>query len=140
MTMPIILTALVVILVITLRWFSHKERMAMIAQGLSLEEKMQQQRDQENRHKWLLAAGLILGLLGLALTIGLLTLGMGPWLLAGLLPLFVGLALILTSFILRPEKPEDEVEPEPEVEEVVEEVVEVVEEPDLIDEDEEKLA
>lgn len=140
MTMPIILTALVVILVITLRWFSHKERMAMIAQGLSLEEKMQQQRDQENRHKWLLAAGLILGLLGLALTIGLLTLGMGPWLLAGLLPLFVGLALILTSFILRPEKPEDEVEPEPEVEEVVEEVVEVVEEPELIDEDEEKLA
>ena len=42
-----------------------------------------------------MAAGLILGLVGLAITIGLMTIGVGPWLLIGLLPLFIGLALVL---------------------------------------------
>lgn len=105
MLMPIILTALVVILLITMRLFSHKERMAMIAQGLPLEDTTGQQKNQEERYKVLLSIGLIVGLVGLALTIGLITLGMGPWLLAGLLPLFIGLALVLTSLVLRPEKP-----------------------------------
>ncbi|NMB00543.1 MAG: hypothetical protein GX971_03340 [Firmicutes bacterium] len=105
---PIILTTLVVVLVIALRWFSYKERMAMIAQGLSIEEKG----EQPGRHKLLLAIGIVLGLVGLALTIGLLTIGMGPWLLVGLIPLFAGLALILTSLVLRPDKPQPVVEPE----------------------------
>lgn len=105
MLMPIILTALVVIFLITMRLFSHKERMAMIAQGLPLEDTAAQQKNQEERYKVLLSIGLIVGLVGLALTIGLITLGMGPWLLAGLLPLFIGLALVLTSLVLRPEKP-----------------------------------
>lgn len=104
---PIILTALVVILIIALRWFTHKERMSRIAQGQPLEEP-----DQGKSHKTILAIGLVIGLIGLALTIGLATLGIGPWLLAGLLPLFAGLALILVSLILAPAKPKKEkVEP-----------------------------
>lgn len=100
MWLPVILTALGVILVITLRWFSYKERMALIAQGLEPERK----KSTEERTKTLLAAGLIVGLVGIALTIALLTLGVGVWLLLGLLPLFVGLALVLTSLVLRPAK------------------------------------
>lgn len=105
---PIILTALAVILAITLRWFSHKERMALIAQGLPPEDKP----ENREKHKAILAMGLIVGLLGLALSIGLLTLGMGPWLLAGLIPLFSGLALVLVSLVLQPSKPKKKPEQE----------------------------
>ena len=111
---PIILTALVVLLVIALRWFSYKERMALIAQGISPED----QRQKRKNHKTILAIGLVIGLIGLALTIGLITLGVGPWLLAGLLPLFVGLAFILVSLVLAPSKPkepEQKLQVEPEV-------------------------
>ncbi len=108
---PIILTALAVVLVITLRWFSYKERMALIEQGQF--SKIGQNSKKGQTHKNLLAAGLILGLLGLALTIGLMTIGIGPWLLAGLLMLFTGLALILVSLVLAPPKPKES-KPEPE--------------------------
>jgi hypothetical protein len=107
---PIILTALVVILVIALRWFTHKERMGRIAQGVALED----QHKPGKNYKVALAAGLVLSLIGLALTIGLITLGIGPWLLAGLLPLFIGLAFILVSLILAPPKTKKEKEEKPE--------------------------
>ena len=122
---PIILTALVEILIIALRWFTHKERMGLIAQGVNPEDKQRTRKD----YKIILAAGLVLALGGLALTIGLITLGIGPFLLWGLLPLFLGLALILVSFVLAPPKPKkqkaDEVEQKTDVatEEVIEEEV-----------------
>lgn len=98
---PIILTALVVILVIALRWFTYKERMGLIAQGVAPDDKYKTGKTQKST----LAIGLVLGLVGLALTIGLITLGVGPWLLAGLLPFAIGLALILVSLIFAPAKP-----------------------------------
>jgi len=99
----IVLTALVVALVIALRWFRHKEYMASIAQGLSPKPSHSME-----GHKKSLSAGLILSLTGLALTIGLITLGVGPWLLFGLLPLFIGLAFVLVSLVLAPGKPKEE--------------------------------
>ncbi|MBC7544350.1 MAG: hypothetical protein H7338_16640 [Candidatus Sericytochromatia bacterium] len=42
--------------------------------------------------------------IGLALTIGLAFIGLGPWLLGGLIPLFIGLARLLA--ILLADKPE----------------------------------
>lgn len=104
---PVVLGILVVILVITLRWFSYKERMALIKQGLPLEEK----RSKEEKRKLFSAIGLAVSLIGLALSIGLGTLGIGPWLLYGLLPFFTGLAMILASLILKPEKPRQEKDP-----------------------------
>jgi predicted tellurium resistance membrane protein TerC len=124
---PIILTALVVLLVIALRWFSYKERMALIAQGISPED----QRQKRKNHKTILAIGLVIGLIGLALTIGLITLGVGPWLLAGLLPLFVGLAFILVSLVLAPAKPK-----EPKQKPQVEPEITTVEEEDIEEEQE----
>lgn len=90
MWLPIILTALAVILAITLRWFSYKERMALIARGFDPDA----EKTPEEKLKMLLAAGIIMGLVGLAVTIALLTIGIGIWLLFGLLPLFLGLSLI----------------------------------------------
>lgn len=101
---PVILTALAVILAITLRWFSHRERMALISRGQSPPDKP----TKEEQMKTMLAIGLPISLIGLGLTIGLLTMGVGPWLLAGLLPLFAGLALILTSLVLKPAKEKKE--------------------------------
>lgn len=102
----LLMTALVVILVISLRWFSYKENMALIAQGLPLEEKP----DKGERYKLFLAIGLTISLIGLALSIGLGTLGVGPWLLFGLIPSFGGLAIVLASLIMRPSKQKDQPE------------------------------
>ncbi|MDI9484888.1 MAG: hypothetical protein QM372_05405 [Bacillota bacterium] len=131
---PIILTALVVVLIITLRWFTYKERMGMIAQGVLPENGS---KDKKN-HKILLAVGLVVGLSGLALTIGLITLGVGPWLLAGLIPLFVGLALILVSLILAPAKPKEAKEEPVQVQATVEEAAEPAPEDVDLEEDEEQ--
>ncbi|HHW71663.1 MAG TPA: hypothetical protein GX393_00360 [Firmicutes bacterium] len=102
--MPIILAALGVILVITLRWFSYRERMAILARGGAPEIV----KSPEEKSKSLLASGLIVGLVGLAITIALLTVGIGMWLLFGLLPLFIGLALVLAALVLRPAKAKEE--------------------------------
>lgn len=102
--MPMILGALVVILVISLRWFSYKEKMALIAQGLPVEEK----KDKGESYKLFLAIGLTVSLVGLALSIGLATLGFGPWLLFGLIPCFAGLAMVLASLVMRPSKQKDQ--------------------------------
>lgn len=135
MLLPIILTALGVILVITLRWFSYRERMALIAQGLTPEQK----KGAEEKHKLLLAVGLIVGLVGLALSIGLATIGMGPWLLVGLIPLFTGLALILTSLVLRPEKAK-EAENTPPAQREPDDIVLMEEDEDEEEQEEQQLA
>jgi len=64
-----------------------------------------------------LARGLTTALVGLAITLGLLTIGVGPWLLPGLIPLFIGLAMILSHLIMLPESPkrqEPKEKPQPE--------------------------
>lgn len=95
---PIVLAVLLVVLIITLRWFVHKERMALISKGVPLENK----RTKEERQKIYLSVGITISLLGLVLTIGLATIGIGPWLLAGLIPLAIGLSVVLASLVLKP--------------------------------------
>lgn len=93
--------------VVLLRYIDHRERMALIAQGIdpnSLRRK--------RKGIGLLRAGLITAMVGLALTIGLYPLGFmlptsftqaplhfGPWLLPGLIPLAVGSALIISYYL-----------------------------------------
>ena len=47
----------------------------------------------------MLHRGVVTGAVGLALLVGLLTLGIGPWLVAGLIPLFVGMVEVLFALI-----------------------------------------
>ncbi|GLV57549.1 hypothetical protein KDH_43850 [Dictyobacter sp. S3.2.2.5] len=87
--------------IILLRYIQHRERMAMISRGLHPSE-IQRRR----RNKGILRAGLITMMVGLTLLIGLYPIGfllpatlataplhIGPWLLPGLIPFGVGLAL-----------------------------------------------
>lgn len=95
---------LVVVLVLGLRWFKYRERMAAIQRSSAAAVEIFADDTSEQQRKRQLAYGITTALVGLALTIGLFTLGVGPWLLIGLIPLFVGLSMILTYLITQPEK------------------------------------
>src|SRR5579884_4114349 len=94
---------------VLLRYLQHRERMAMISYGLNprLLEK-------QRRSRGILRAGLIITMVGLALTVGLYPIGFilppsfnaiplhfGPWLLPGLIPLAVGIALTASYYLER---------------------------------------
>jgi hypothetical protein len=102
-----------------LRYIDHRERMAMIARGLD-PYRLRRRR----RGTGLLRAGLIVGMVGLALTIGLYPLGyilpavvtatplhVGPWLLPGLIPLGVGAALVISYYLGQDSRPPDDDNP-----------------------------
>ena len=110
--LPVLLAVLAVALVITLRWFIFKERMALINQGLPLEEKQ----CKRAKHKLFLALGLAIAIISLSLGLGLASVGFRPWLLFGLIPFSLGLSMILGSLILKPPVESKEPVKEPEVE------------------------
>ncbi len=107
------LLALVIFLgfIVLLRYIDHRERMALISRGFHPNQVRGQRRG-----AGVLRAGLITFMVGLALTMGLYPIGFlippsytipfraGPWLLPGLIPLGVGVALIF-SYYLAPEEP-----------------------------------
>ncbi|GCE18058.1 DUF6249 domain-containing protein [Dictyobacter kobayashii] len=87
--------------IVLLRYIQHRERMAMISRGLHPRETRRQR-----RNRGILRAGLITMMVGLTLLVGLYPVGfllpsnlaatplhIGPWLLPGLIPFGVGLAL-----------------------------------------------
>jgi hypothetical protein len=96
-----------------LRYLDHRERMAMILRGITPPDKRRNRLPRPTlvRRAGVLQGGLITAMVGLALTIGLYPLGyilppslvaphhLGPWLLAGLIPLAVGAALILGHYL-----------------------------------------
>jgi uncharacterized protein DUF6249 len=99
-----------------LRYIDHRERMAMIARGID-----PYRLRRRKRGTGLLRAGLIVGMVGLALTIGLYPLGyilpaavtatplhVGPWLLPGLIPLGVGAALVISYYLGQDSRPPDD--------------------------------
>jgi hypothetical protein len=99
--------------IVLLRYIDHRERMAMIRQGFH-----PSRIGPSRKSVRVLRAGLIILMVGLALTVGLYPIGFlfppgftipfgaGPWLLPGLIPLGVGAALIL-SYYLAPDLPPD---------------------------------
>jgi uncharacterized membrane protein len=90
------------------RWFRHREIMAQIQHGLVLGDQQAEIANASASQK-LLGRGLALAALGLALLIGLYPFGFvvsepwplhfGPWMLLGLIPLFIGLALLVTYYV-----------------------------------------
>ncbi|HLH62861.1 MAG TPA: DUF6249 domain-containing protein [Ktedonobacteraceae bacterium] len=108
-------TALVIFLgfIVLLRYIEHKERMALIMRGLD-PHRLRRQR----KGTGVLRAGLIITMVGLALSIGLYPLGFmlppaltgaplhfGPWLLPGLIPLGVGGALVISHYLGQDSQP-----------------------------------
>jgi hypothetical protein len=99
--------------IVFLRYLQYRERIAMMSYGLRPRNLPQQQ-----RKDGLLRAGLITAMVGFTLTIGLYPIGfilpatfaaipfhLGPWLLPGLIPLAVGVALITSYYLERDNAP-----------------------------------
>ena len=93
--------------IILLRYIQYRERMAMLKHGIPPRE-----RNRQRHHQGILRAGLITMMVGISLTIGLYPLGfvlpaaftatplhLGPWLLPGLIPFGVGLALAVSYYL-----------------------------------------
>jgi hypothetical protein len=105
--------------IVLVRWFKHREILAMVEKGLLPAQYAQYMNTSRGRGgRGLLGWGIALVMLGLALMIGLwpigftqagaenpYPLGFGPWMLAGLIPLFIGLALLIIYFLTRKEEP-----------------------------------
>lgn len=106
--------------IVLLRYIDHRERMALISRGIDPNRPRQ-----KRRGAGVLRAGLIILMVGLALTVGLYPIGFmpplsytspfgaGPWLLPGLIPLGVGFALIVSYYLTPPsdQPPPDESQP-----------------------------
>lgn len=103
--------ALFLVCIVAIRYLEHRERMSMIERGLVPPTRGRQAR----RGSGLLRGGLITMSVGVAVTVGLYNLGyllpppfsavpdrFGPWLLPGLIPTAVGLALIASYYLAPP--------------------------------------
>jgi hypothetical protein len=87
-----------------LRYMNYRETITLAERGLSRPE-----HPEAKNSKGLLRWGIIVTGLGIALSLGLYFLGfessrnyplhLGPWVLGGFVPLFLGLALILSHFL-----------------------------------------
>jgi hypothetical protein len=88
-----------------LRYMNYRETLALAEKGLTKPE--------SKSSKGILRWGIVITALGLALTIGLYSIGfdasnsyplhLGPWMLGGLVPLFLGLGLILLHYLTEKE-------------------------------------
>ena len=97
--------------IVLLRYLHHKERMALITHGIHPTTQRNEDPQRLIRSRRMLRAGLIIAMVGLALTVGLYPVGfylpptitapfhLGPWLLPGLIPLGVGIALIVSYYL-----------------------------------------
>jgi hypothetical protein len=106
--------------IVVLRWFKHREIMAMVEKGVLPEQYARYSRASDRpRGRGPMGWGIALTALGLALMAGLwplgfaragmgglYPLGFGPWMLMGLIPLFIGLALLIIYYLMRREEKE----------------------------------
>ncbi|MBC7236977.1 MAG: hypothetical protein H5T69_14140 [Chloroflexi bacterium] len=95
---PFVLLFLLLFFITLNRYITYKERVALARLGYAPEE-ISQSLAKRPGNRGVLWGGVITGMSGLALLLGLSTLGIGAWLLAGLLPLFVGLGMVVVYFI-----------------------------------------
>lgn len=84
-----------------MRYINYKETLALAEKGMT--------RPEQKNSKSLLRWGIVITALGFALSIGLYPIGfgtgynypfhLGPWMLGGFVPLFLGLGLVLLHYI-----------------------------------------
>jgi hypothetical protein len=110
--------------ILLVRYLDHRERMAMIDRGLVPPRRRGEAGARPGSAS--LRGGLITASVGLAVTVGLYTLGyllpapfsgvpgrLGPWLLPGLIPLGVGAALVASHYLAAPRPVDGAARPEP---------------------------
>lgn len=91
------------------RYISYKERVALARLGFSPDD-LKRGSEKKYGSRGVLWGGVITAMSGLALLLGLATLGTGAWLLAGLLPLFVGVGMLVIYFMTLGPAPESKTE------------------------------
>jgi hypothetical protein len=104
--------------IVLMRYMNYQETLKLAEKGLVKPMR------QNGNGKGALIWGILIAAVGLALTIGMwplgfmfhttLPFGFGPWMLAGLLPMFFGVGLILVYVLTRESKPKDDLEDNPE--------------------------
>jgi hypothetical protein len=103
------------IFIVTMRYIGYRETMTLAEKGL-----VRPDRTFSGNGKNTLRWGIVITAVGLALCVGLypigllpgntFPLGLGPWMIAGLLPMFFGLGLILI-YVLTRDKSDDTSQP-----------------------------
>ncbi len=96
---PCFLATVLLAFLAVIRYINYRERVQLAQLGIPPAEESFLERLERRTPRGILWAGLITTMVGLALLLGLATLGTGPWLLGGLLPLFVGLGMVLIYFV-----------------------------------------
>jgi len=104
--------------IVLMRFMNYQETLKLAEKGLLKPAR------QSSNGNGALIWGILITAIGVALTIGMWSLGFmihtevpygfGPWMLVGLLPMFFGLALILVHVLTREAKPKDEAGKQPE--------------------------
>lgn len=105
----ILLTLILLGFALGWRYINYRETLALAEKGLVKPSYT----NQKSGDKGLLRWGIIIAALGLALCLGMIplgvgtsyVLGLGPWMLIGLVPLFFGLALVLIYILTREDVP-----------------------------------
>ena len=111
MTMILLPTALLLLTLVFItlnRYIRYRERVALAQLGYPPEDLSLQDASISRGSRGVLWGGVITATSGLALLLGLGTLGIGVWLIAGFLPLFVGLGMILIYFLAPGSTPREE--------------------------------
>ncbi len=104
---PVFVLAVFFGFIILLRYIRYKENMLMIQRGIApdatqIPPGLNGRRPLTPAYR--LRNGIITCCVGVALFFGLLTMGVGPWLLGGLIPFAYGIGELLTIVLLSPAK------------------------------------
>ena len=95
---PCFLVTVLLLFLTAVRYINYRERAALAQYGVLQNEGAFWERLGQRSPQGVLWAGVITAMSGLALLLGLYTIGLGPWLLGGLVPLFVGLGMVFIYF------------------------------------------
>ncbi len=97
---PLVLLIVILGFVTLNRYIGYKERVALAQLGFSAADLNHGgETGKAHGNRGVLWGGVITAMSGLALLLGLGTLGTGAWLLGGLIPFFVGLGMVLIYFV-----------------------------------------
>ncbi|MDI7276696.1 MAG: hypothetical protein QME94_12015 [Anaerolineae bacterium] len=91
---PSVLIICALLFVTVMRYISYKERVALVERGVEIDVLYRSQGFGSQGNRGVLWAGTITATCGLGLLLGLWSVGQGVWLLAGFVPLCVGLGML----------------------------------------------
>lgn len=103
---PSVLIISAMIFAATMRYITYRERVALVERGVDMDALLQSQHIRAQGNRGVLWAGTITASSGLAILFGLWMLGQGVWLLAGFLPLFIGIGILAIYYVTRGTSPQ----------------------------------